>query len=254
MDIVLIGTGNTASVLGRKLKAAGHRIVQVYGRNSMAASVLAYELATESTNYWNVVTKEADIYILAVSDIAIGEIVRELHFPGKIIVHTAASVSKFILEKATDHYGVFYPLQSLKREIQLLPDTPIIIDASDSSTLEQLERLAMSITDHVVVADDDKRKKVHLAAVFCNNFVNHLYALAENYCIKEGIDFKLLLPLILETASRVEFVSPGISQTGPAVREDQSTMEEHLKLLESYPEMKRLYALLSESIYLEKQA
>lgn len=254
MDIVLIGTGNTASVLGRKLKEAGHRIVQVYGRNSMAASVLAYELATESTNYWNVVTKEADIYILAVSDIAIGEIVRELHFPGKIIVHTAASVSKFILEKATDHYGVFYPLQSLKREIQLLPDTPIIIDASDSSTLEQLERLAMSITDHVVVADDDKRKKVHLAAVFCNNFVNHLYALAENYCIKEGIDFKLLLPLILETASRVEFVSPGISQTGPAVREDQSTMEEHLKLLESYPEMKRLYALLSESIYLEKQA
>jgi predicted short-subunit dehydrogenase-like oxidoreductase (DUF2520 family) len=254
MDIVLIGTGNTASVLGRKLKEAGHHIVQVYGRNSMAASLLAYELATESTNYWNVVTKEADIYILAVSDIAIGEIVRELHFPGKIIVHTAASVSKFILEKTSDHYGVFYPLQSLKKEIPLLPDTPIIIDASDSSTLEQLEKLAMSITDQVVVADDDKRKKVHLAAVFCNNFVNHLYALAERYCKKEGIDFRLLLPLILETAGRVEFVSPGISQTGPAIRNDQSTMEEHLKMLESYPEMKKLYALLSQSIYLEKQA
>jgi predicted short-subunit dehydrogenase-like oxidoreductase (DUF2520 family) len=253
MDIVLIGTGNTASVLGRKLKEAGHHIVQVYGRNSMAASLLAYELATESTNYWNVVTKEADIYILAVSDIAIGEIVRELHFPGKIIVHTAASVSKFILEKTSDHYGVFYPLQSLKKEIPLLPDTPIIIDASDSSTLEQLEILAMSITDQVVVADDDKRKKVHLAAVFCNNFVNHLYALAERYCKKEGIDFRLLLPLILETAGRVEFVSPGISQTGPAIRNDQSTMEEHLKMLESYPEMKKLYALLSQSIYLEKQ-
>jgi predicted short-subunit dehydrogenase-like oxidoreductase (DUF2520 family) len=254
MDIVLIGTGNTASVLGRKLKEAGHHIVQVYGRNSMAASLLAYELATESTNYWNVVTKEADIYILAVSDIAIGEIVRELHFPGKIIVHTAASVSKFILEKTSDHYGVFYPLQSLKKEIPLLPDTPIIIDASDSSTLEQLEKLAMSITDQVVVADDDKRKKVHLAAVFCNNFVNHLYALAERYCKKEGIDFRLLLPLILETAGRVEFVSPGISQTGPAIRNDQSTMEEHLKMLESYPGMKKLYALLSQSIYLEKQA
>jgi predicted short-subunit dehydrogenase-like oxidoreductase (DUF2520 family) len=253
MDIVLIGTGNTASVLGRKLKEAGHHIVQVYGRNSMAASLLAYELATESTNYWNVVTKEADIYILAVSDIAIGEIVRELHFPGKIIVHTAASVSKFILEKTSDHYGVFYPLQSLKKEIPLLPDTPIIIDASDSSTLEQLEILAMSITDQVVVADDDKRKKVHLAAVFCNNFVNHLYALAERYCKKEGIDFRLLLPLILETAGRVEFVSPSISQTGPAIRNDQSTMEEHLKMLESYPEMKKLYALLSQSIYLEKQ-
>jgi len=252
MDIVLIGTGNTASVLGRKLKAAGHRIVQVYGRNSMAASELAYELATESTNYWNVVNKEADLYILAVSDIAIGEIVRELHFPGKIVVHTAASVSKTILKKSGEHYGVFYPLQSLRKEIQPLPDIPMIIDASDESTLEQLEKLAMSITNHVIVADDEQRKKVHLAAVFCNNFVNHLYALAEKYCIKEGIDFKLLLPLIKETAGRVEFISPGISQTGPAVRDDQSTLDEHLKMLEAYPEMKRIYSLMSESIYLEK--
>jgi predicted short-subunit dehydrogenase-like oxidoreductase (DUF2520 family) len=252
MDIVLIGTGNTASVLGRKLKAAGHRILQVYGRNSMAASELAYELATESTNYWNVVNKDADLYILAVSDIAIGEIVRELHFPGKTIVHTAASVSKSILGKSSEHYGVFYPLQSLRKEIQLLPDIPMIIDASDQSTLEQLEKLALTITNHVIVADDEQRKKVHLAAVFCNNFVNHLYALAEKYCSREGIDFKLLLPLIKETASRVEFTSPGISQTGPAVRDDQSTLEEHLKMLEAYPEMKRIYSLMSESIYLEK--
>ena len=251
MDIVLIGTGNTASVLGRKLKAAGHRIVQVYGRNSMDASELAYELATESTNYWNVVTKDADLYILAVSDIAVAEIVKELHFPGKIVVHTAASVSKFILERTSEHYGVFYPLQSLRKDIQLLPETPMIIDASDSSTLTQLEMLANSITDHVIVADDEKRKKVHLAAVFCNNFVNHLYALAEGYCKKEGIDFTLLLPLIMETANRVEFTSPGVLQTGPAVRDDQSTMQEHVKLLESYPEMRKLYTLLSNSI-LEK--
>jgi len=252
MNIVIIGTGNTASVLGRKLKAAGHCIVQVYGRNSKDASELAYELATESTNYWNVVNKEADIYILAVSDIAIGEIVRELHFPGKIIVHTAASVSKFILDKSSEHYGVFYPLQSLRKEIQVLPDIPMIIDASDPTTLDQLKILAMTISDSVTVADDEQRKKIHLAAVFCNNFVNHLYTLAENYCNKEGIDFKLLMPLIKETAGRVEFVSPGISQTGPAVRNDYATMEEHLKMLDAYPEMKNLYVLLSQSIYFEK--
>jgi predicted short-subunit dehydrogenase-like oxidoreductase (DUF2520 family) len=252
MDIVLIGTGNTASVLGRKLKAAGHSIVQVYGRNSMDASELAYKLGTESTNYWNVVTKDADLYILAVSDIAVSEIVNEIHFPGKIVVHTAASVSKFILGKVSEHYGVFYPLQSLRKEIQLLPETPMIIDASDSSTLTQLEMLANSIADQVIVADDEKRKKVHLAAVFCNNFVNHLYALAEGYCKKEGIDFKLLLPLIMETANRVKFMSPVILQTGPAVRDDQSTMEEHFKLLASYPEMREIYMLLSKSILEEK--
>ena len=254
MDIVLIGTGNTATVLGHKLKSAGHRIIQVYGRNSSDASKLAYELGTESTNYWNVVSKEADLYILAVSDIAISEIIRELHFPGKIVVHTAASVSKSVFKGSTDHYGVFYPLQSLRKEIKPLPDTPMIIDANDASTLDLLEQLAMSISSTVMIADDEKRKKIHLAAVFCNNFVNHLYALAESYCIKEGIDFKLLSPLILETAHRVENFSPGLSQTGPAVRNDYTTMENHLEMLDDYPEMKKIYALLSQSINLEQKS
>ena len=118
MDIVIIGTGNTATILGRKLKTAGHHIAQVYGRNASAASDLAYELDTESTNYWAVVTRTADLYILAVSDIAVEEIVKELQLPDKTIVHTAASVSKNVLNKSS-HYGVFYPLQSLKKRNRL---------------------------------------------------------------------------------------------------------------------------------------
>src|SRR5215208_7365552 len=164
MKIVILGTGNTATVLGRKLKAAGHRISQVYGRDSQAASSLAYELDTESTNYWNVVTRDADIYILAVSDIAIEEILKELRLPDKTIVHTAASVPKSILKDASSHFGVFYPLQSLKKEIGGLPDIPIIIDASDEATLQELERLAHSISDNVAEADDGQRLKLHLAA------------------------------------------------------------------------------------------
>jgi predicted short-subunit dehydrogenase-like oxidoreductase (DUF2520 family) len=249
MDIVIIGTGNTASVLGRKLKAAGHRILQVFGRDSMAASELAYQLGTESTNYWNVVNREADLYLLAVSDIAIEEIVKELNLPNKTIVHTAASVSKNVLKKASAHFGVFYPLQSLKKEIGPLPETPIIIDASDSSTLNELDGLAHSITDKVAEANDEQRLKLHLAAVFCNNFVNHLYALTEAYCKKEGIDFQLLLPLIRETASRLDEIPPAQSQTGPGVRNDRSTINKHLELLAEYPNLKKIYELLTESIY-----
>src|SRR5689334_21185619 len=120
MDIVIIGTGNTATVLGRKLKAAGHEIVQIFGRDTSAASKLAYELNTESTNYWNVVNRDADIYIVAVSDIAIADVLKELQLPDKTVVHTAASVSKSILKNAASHYGVFYPLQSLKKETPYL--------------------------------------------------------------------------------------------------------------------------------------
>ena len=248
MDIVMIGTGNTATVLGRKLKEAGHHIVQVFGRDSKAASDLAYTLDTESANYWNIVNRNADIYILAVSDIAIQDVLHELRLPEKTIVHTAASVSKNILEGSAGHYGVFYPLQSLKKEVTELPDMPIIIDASDPATMQELEGLAQSISTQVVEAGDEQRLKLHLAAVFCNNFTNHLYALAASYCRKEGIDFSLLRPLILETATRVEDHSPEELQTGPAIRNDRETMRKHLELLEQHPRLKKIYEVLSESI------
>jgi len=222
MEIVIIGTGNTASVLGRKLRNAGHRIVQVFGRDTSEASQLAYELDTESTNYWNVVYRDADLYILAVSDIAIREILEELQLPDKTIVHTAASVSKDVLRNSAKHFGVFYPLQSLRKDLGHLPNIPIIIE---------------------------ERKKLHLAAVVVNNFVNHLYALAESYCNNEGIDFNLLLPLIKETAERLNYISPSQSQTGPALRNDKETIKAHLELLKKYPHLKKIYETFTDSIY-----
>jgi len=252
MDIVIIGTGNTATVLGRKLRNAGHRIVQVFGRNSSEASDLAYELDTESTNYWNVVNRNADLYILAVSDIAIEEVFQELQLPDKTVVHTAASVSKHVLKKGAEHYGVLYPLQSLKKDLGYLPDIPIIIDASDRQTLNMLDVLAHTISDKVVEADDETRVKLHLAAVMVNNFTNHLYSLVEKYCRDEGLDFYLLLPLIKETADRLDDISPAKSQTGPAVRGDYTTIEKHIVLLNKYPQLKKMYELFSESIALSK--
>lgn len=248
MEIVIIGTGNTAAVLGRMLKAAGHTILQVFGRNASAASELAYELDCESTNYWAVVDRNADLYLLAVSDIAIEEIIRELKLPDKTIVHTAAAVPKDALRSATEHYGVFYPLQSLKKGTGRLPDVPVIIDASDKETYYMLQQLAGSISDQVVAAGDEVRLKLHLAAVFCNNFVNHIYALMEDYCRREKIDFRLLIPLIRETAERIESMSPADAQTGPAIRHDQGTINKHLQLLENHHDLKKIYLLLTASI------
>lgn len=248
MEIVIIGTGNTATILGRILKKAGHKIVQIYGRNAKAASALAYELKSESTNYWSVVNRNADIYLIAVSDIAVQEILDELQLPDKTIVHTAASVSKNILKDKASHYGVFYPLQSLKKEITHLPEVPIIIDASDEKTLEELESLALTITERVVEASDEQRVKLHLAAVLCNNFVNHIYALTQEYCAAEHIDFSLLIPLITETAARLNDLPAAAAQTGPAIRHDETTIQKHLKLLEKYPSLQNLYSFLTQSI------
>lgn len=249
MDIVIIGSGNVAAVLGRKFKAAGHDILQIVSRNASAASALAYEWDTVSTNYMIAINRNAGVYIIAVTDDAIDDVVKELKLPGKILAHTAASVPKEVLRNVTEHYGVFYPLQSLRKDMKELPDMPIFFDGSDEKTKKSLEKLAHSISRiQVMEAGDDARLKLHVAAVVVSNFTNHLYALAQDYCTKEGLDFKQLLPLIRETASRIETISPKEAQTGPALRHDAETIHKHLELLKNHPQLKNIYVLLTGSI------
>lgn len=249
MDIVIIGTGNVAAVFGRKFKAAGHNIMQIYSRNAKAASELAYEWDTESTNYKSLINKQADVYIIAVTDNAIAEVAEGLLLTGKVVAHTAASVPKEALKNVSEHYGVFYPLQSLRKEMTALPAIPIFVDGNDDKAKNTLEALARSISpEQVMAADTEDRLKLHVAAVIVSNFTNHLYKLAEDYCRKEGLDFKQLQPLIEETALRLRQVSPSQSQTGPAVRHDHDTIRKHLELLQEHPQLKKIYIALTESI------
>jgi predicted short-subunit dehydrogenase-like oxidoreductase (DUF2520 family) len=130
-----------------------------------------------------------------------------------------------------------------------LPEIPVFIDASDEVARKKLLQLAQSISkDHVVEADDNKRLKMHVAAVMVSNFVNHLYRLAEDYCKREGIDFNELTPLIEETAQRIRNISPSKAQTGPAIRNDEPTIQQHLQLLEKYPQLKKIYEVMTNSI------
>jgi len=109
--------------------------------------------------------------------------------------------------------------------------------------------LAQSISkEKVILAGDKERMKLHVAAVIVSNFTNHLYKLAEDYCKKEGLDFKQLIPLIEETAQRLKAISPSDTQTGPAVRRDDPTIQQHLSILERYPHLKKIYEMMTESI------
>jgi predicted short-subunit dehydrogenase-like oxidoreductase (DUF2520 family) len=249
MNIVILGSGNAATVLGRKFKAVGHTILQIYSRNAAAATELAYEWDSESTNYKSTIIKTADVYIIAVNDNAIDDVTDNLLLPGRVVAHTAAAVSKEVLKNVTNHYGVFYPLQSLRKEMTTLPDVPIFFEGSDEKTKTVLAALAVSISPaHATEGSGDLRQKLHVAAVVVSNFTNHLYTLAEAYCKNEGSDFAELLPLIQETANRLISTSPAMAQTGPAIRHDSETIQKHLELLKNHPQLKNIYVLLTESI------
>lgn len=249
MDIVIIGSGNVAAVLGRKFVAAGHQIQQIVSRNAMAASELAYEWNTESANYLSLVNKNADIYIIAVADKAIMQVAKDLSLKAKVVAHTAATVGMDVLKNITDDYGVFYPLQSLTKEQTNLPEIPIYIEAATEKANRSLQSLAQSIGQKdTFIADLDKRTKLHTCAVVVNNFTNYIFYLAENYCKKEGIDFNTLLPLINNTFNRIRQFSPAAMQTGPAVRADLETIQKHRELLKNHPQLLKLYDFFTTSI------
>ena len=248
MDIVIIGSGNVAAVLGRKLFSTGHRILQVWGRKLPAARSLASELQADAITEKNQVSSHADFYLLAISDDALSGFVSSWSKQQGMVVHTAGSVSIYLLKSVSADYGIWYPLQSLRKELPAPVEIPMLIAASSTSNEKFLSDLCLSIGSPYEIADDEKRLKYHLAAVMVNNFSNHLFALAEEFCVKEQIDFALLLPLLQETVSRLKWGSPALSQTGPAMRNDTGTIEKHLQLLDSYPKLKKWYELFTRSI------
>ncbi|MEO6314732.1 MAG: DUF2520 domain-containing protein [Chitinophagaceae bacterium] len=248
MRIVMIGTGNIATVLGKKLKAAGHTIVQVYGRQAENAAALATMLNAGACSDWDALNHDADLYMVALSDQAVMGLEKHLQLHNRLVVHTAGAVPMQVLRNVSSSYGVFYPLQTIRKEIEQLPEIPFLLDANSVSAKEQLQVLARTISGNVSMAGDEERLKYHLCAVMTNNFSNYLYVQAAGYCEKTGLAFQQLLPLIDETAARLHHATPRSVQTGPAARKDLGTIEKHLGLLKDEPQLTALYKFFTDQI------
>jgi predicted short-subunit dehydrogenase-like oxidoreductase (DUF2520 family) len=247
MEIVIIGSGNVASVLGRKAQQAGHEIVQVVSREPQHAKQLG-DLLGASFGSLKDIRRSGFLYLVAITDQALLTIGEWLQLGNSVVAHTAGSISRDLLKDVSINYGVFWPLQSLRKEIDHIPDFPLIVDGNTPETLTLLQDLASSMSDRVSSLDDNHRMKLHLAASFSGNLSNHLYKLTYDFCAKEHLDFSLLLPLLQETVLRIDNHDPGLFQTGPAIRKDQVTMDKHRALLAAHPDMRKIYELMSDAI------
>jgi predicted short-subunit dehydrogenase-like oxidoreductase (DUF2520 family) len=247
MKVVIIGSGNVATVMGSRIAEAGHRIVQVVARREEAAARLAAGWNCAYTTQLEQADATADIYIVSVSDRAL-ESLDGLVLPGRLVVHTAGAVAGSVLLPVSGRWGVLYPLQSLRSEIRPFPEFPLLITAGRADDLSVIGDFARSISPRVEEADDATRLKLHVAATSVNNFTNWLYTQAELFCTKEKLDFSLLYPLIGETSQRLLHYSPADVQTGPAIRGDLGTIRRHLEILNNYKDLSELYRLFSLQI------
>lgn len=249
VKIIIIGSGNVAQHLiaaFQNSKNTGDEIelTQVFSRKANTlANVLDASLIT--TDIANLL--EADLYIIAVSDDAIAAVAAQLAFKNRLVVHTSGSVGLDVLDD-NNRRGVFYPLQTFtKNKAVDFKTIPICLESENSTDFRLLEKVAKVISDKVFAINSEQRKALHVAAVFVNNFTNHLYTIGNEICQENQVPFDILKPLILETAQKIMTISPKDAQTGPAKRNDLKTIEAH-QLFLSDKNQSTIYKIITQSI------
>ena len=214
MRIAIIGGGNVATHL--------YRAFSVSNECDMCLMVSSRTLEG--------LPEDADIYLIAVSDVA-----GRIPLVEGIVAHTSGSVGIEAIGNRHCNKGVFYPLQTFTKDSALdYADVPVFVEGSDGAVAEILVKAASVFSDHVLEADSGLRRRLHVAAVFACNFTNRLFGIAEGIMGDAGLDFRLLLPLIRQSIAKLETMSPA---------------EAHLEMLKSKPELCEIYGLLSDSIY-----
>jgi predicted short-subunit dehydrogenase-like oxidoreductase (DUF2520 family) len=251
-SIVLLGTGNLAWHLAHVFKNNGLEVIQIYGRNETSAKALADELQTDFISDIKAINQNADLYLLTVSDHAITDITSHLKIKKTAIVaHTAGSVSLETLQFVSNNTGVFYPLQTFTKGIPIdFKSTPIFIEANNDATKNTLESFAKTISNTVKTISSAERLKLHLAAVVTSNFFNHLNTLTYDYLKENNMQdlYPSLLPLLQTSIEKLKSNLPKDAQTGPAKRNDITTINQHLHLLIEDEELRKIYEMLSQSI------
>ncbi|WP_254526352.1 MULTISPECIES: Rossmann-like and DUF2520 domain-containing protein [unclassified Sphingobacterium] len=249
MNIVLIGSGNIATHLGKAFTDAGHHVAQVYSRTLANANALANVLSAQAIDNLAQLDPNADLYLLAVSDSAIAELAQNL--PNDLegtIAHCSGATDVEVLKDFKNH-GVIYPVQSFSKHKELdLNHTPFGIEGNNEKSEQVLLQLAREISDNTFACNSQQRLALHVSAVFANNFSNALFQLSFDLLKEHNLPFDLIRPIIQATAEKVQNHEPRQVQTGPAARNDKTTMVTHFNFLSPHPDWQLIYQKISDLI------
>lgn len=250
MKVILIGFGNLAYHYARSLYKANIHF-EILSLNSKP-----YELEFEGVNFHRTlksIPTDFDFYFLCIPDSSIKNLSKQIAIwvqKTAIIAHCAGTKSIKHLPASIENRAVLWPLQSLshERKTDLLDNAPLFYEASNEEAEIKLLELAKLISSRVLKANFYDRKQLHLAAVFANNFTNHLIGTAKEIVERKKFNYNIILPILEETINKLAELSKEEAQTGPAIRGDVSTMNQHLSLLKNSRKKRSLYKKLSQSI------
>lgn len=253
MKIVFIGAGNLATRLSLAMQRVGMQIGQVYSHTEANARQLATRLGCPWTNDLSALQEDGDLYVFSLKDTVLSDVISKVKPNNGMWVHTAGSMPMSVFEGYAQRFGVLYPLQTFSKGRNVNFDViPIFLEANTDKNADYLKNIASALSENVRFMSSEKRRSLHLAAVFACNFTNHIYTLSYKLLENESIPADVLLPLIDETVSKIHSMPPAAAQTGPAIRYDENVINKHLAMLDD-PDMQAIYRLLSQSIHKEAQ-
>jgi len=243
INVVLIGAGNVAVHMAKAMHTAkGIELVQRYARSTKNQEFFKSNIPFTKTLSD---LKQADLYLVAINDDEIAEFSKQLNVSG-LVAHTSGSMPLNEL-KCKSAKGVCYPVQTFsKNETMEYQNIPFCLEGETANDILLLKNFASAISQNVFEINSRQREKLHLAAVFANNFSNHMFKLANDICTEHNFSFDILKPLLLETVVKLNHMSPLEAQTGPARRNDQKVIQKHLDEL-NHSE-KEIYQVITKSI------
>jgi predicted short-subunit dehydrogenase-like oxidoreductase (DUF2520 family) len=248
-NISFAGAGRVAGALCREMYNAGYCIELIVSESEKNGN----SLANSCNSQWSpflVFPDSTDIIIVAVPDHRLKSVLDKIKCGQETLVaHTAGSIGLDIFPDKITHKGIFYPLQTFSGERKMhFKDLPFFLESSDQYSDTILKSLVESINAKAYFTDAERRRMIHLAAVFVCNFTNHMLTAGKEIAVKAGFPFEVLRPLIVETYSKALHNGPENSQTGPAIRNDKNTVKKHLELLSFSNELNKLYLEITRSI------
>ena len=247
MKISFVGSGNVAYTLAHALYSKGEEILTIVSKSKQNAEYLAHALGAKGTDNINEIDPYSDIVFLCVPDDIIPDISKSISNSNIIQVHTSGTVPMLALD--TENRGVYYPLQSLTKGVEIdFDQVPFLLEANNTQVEIAIDKLACNLSNIVRFKNSSERRNLHVAAVFSNNFTNHLLDISQKLCKENKLDFEFLKPLVIQTVAKAFSIGAKEAQTGPAIRNDMKTIGLHRELLKDKPNYLKVYDAITDSI------
>lgn len=251
-SISFIGAGNLAWHLAPALDNTAYAVREVFSRDNKNSSELVSKLyEAEVKDSLDFSESSSGIFILAVSDDVIEDLIEEIQLPeDSILIHTSGSRPISVLTNSfTQNTGVLYPLQTFtKGKKNDISAVPFFVEGKNTETENHIYEMARVLSKNVYTLPSDKRAVLHLAAVFASNFTNHMLSIAEDITRSNKLDYDWLKPLIAETLNKSLDIGPERAQTGPAKRHDLEILDKHFDYLNPDKSLQEIYRIISQHI------